>query len=419
MKISEHSKVPAATAVERNLTREIPAETVAGIGLDEIRIIEEASYSVIERLREAVFAPDGKKSLQRRFSISEVAEMVDRSTTSIRQAEAAGRLPQPKKGARGRREGYSLEEVNHMREVFGTRPWRDADADETVVVAVQNFKGGVGKSTITAHLAQFLGLRGYRVCVLDCDPQGSTTSLFGINPDYDLDVEDTLHPFFHGDHDSLEYAVRPTYWDQISLIPSNLSLYNAEYYLAARLPGNPAMLDKLRRGIDGIKERFDVVIIDPPPALGMISLSVVRAANALIVPCRPATIDFGSTAHFFTMLVDALESLEKHGLSAQYKFLQVLANDMDEGKSAHSRITAMMQQVYGARMLTTIMKDSAEIDNACGRLMTVYELESPITSREVHTRAKVYLDAVNREIETLIRKTWPSHQERLRREGLI
>jgi len=92
---------------------------------------------------------------------------------------------------------------------------------------------------------------------------------------------------------------------------------------------------------------------------------------------------------------------------------------MDEGKSAHSRITAMMQQVYGARMLTTIMKDSAEIDNACGRLMTVYELESPITSREVHTRAKVYLDAVNREIETLIRKTWPSHQERLRREGII
>ena len=390
-----------------------------GIGIDDIRAIEDASYAVIERLREAVFTPEGNKELNRRFTISETARMVGRSTTSIRQAEEQGRLPAPERGARGRRSGYTLEAVNRMREVFGTRPWRNNDTDEAVVLAVQNFKGGVGKSTLAVHLAQFLGLRGYRVCVVDCDPQGSTTSLFGVNPDYDLDVEDTLSPFFHGDRETLQYALRPTYWDQLALIPANLSLYNAEYYVAAKLPNNPAMLDKLRRGIEGVKDAFDVVVVDPPPALGMISLSVLRAANALIVPCRPATIDFGSTAHFFTMLLDALEALKAHGLAGSYKFLQVLANDMDEGKSAHSRITAMMHQVYGPRMLSTVMKDSAEIDNACGRLMTVYELERPITSRDVHRRAKVYLDSVNREIETLIRKTWPSHQDRLRQEGLV
>lgn len=409
----------AEPVVEGNSPPATNVPLTGGIGLNEIRAIESASYSVIERLREAVFAPDGKKSLNRRFPISEAAEMVGRTTASIRQAEKAGRLPEPEKGAKGRRRGYALEAVNRMREVFGTRPWRDPSTDEAAVVAVQNFKGGVGKSTLTVHLAQFLGLRGYRVCVLDCDPQGSTTSLFGVNPDMDLDEDDTLYPFFHGERESLSYAVQPTYWDQISLVPSNLSLYGVEYYLAAKLPGNPRMLDRLRVGIEGIKNDYDIVLIDPPPALGMISLSVLRAANALVVPCRPATIDFGSTAHFFTMLIEALESLEANGLSGSYNFLQVLANDMDEGKSAHSRITAMMQQVYGARMLSTVMKDSAEIDNACGRLMTVYELEGPITSPEVHKRAKVYLDSVNREIETLIRKTWPSHQERLRQEGLI
>ena len=395
------------------------SQTAWEIDAEDIRAIEAASYAVMERLRETVFAPGGVKELNRRFSISEAATMVGRSTTSIRQAEQSGRLPTPALGKRGRRRGYTLPEVNRMRRVFGTLPWRDPETDDALVLAVQNFKGGVGKSTLTAHLAQYLALRGYRVCVIDCDPQGSTTSLFGINPDYDLDVNDTLHPFFHGDREMLEYAVRDTYWDQLSLVPSNLSLYNAEYFVAARLPGNPGMLDRLRRGIAGIKQRFDVVVVDPPPALGMISLSVLRAANALIVPCRPATIDFGSTAHFFTMMLDALETLERHGLSGRYKFLQVLANDMDEGKSAHARITAMMQQVYGARMMSTVMKDSAEIDNACGRLMTVYELEAPITSRDVHRRAKVYLDAVNREIETLIRKTWPSHQDALRQEGLV
>ncbi|MCH9674384.1 MAG: AAA family ATPase [Gammaproteobacteria bacterium] len=403
---------------ERNNTPSTPIKPGA-IGIEEIRAIETASYSVIERLREAVFAPDGKKVLNRRFTISEAAEMVGRSTTSIRQAEKTGKLPEPVKGARGRRRGYSLEAVNQMRAHFGTYPWRDSATDEAAVVAIQNFKGGVGKSTLTVHLAQFLGLQGYRVCVLDCDPQGSTTSLFGVNPDMDLDEDDTLVAFFHGEQESLSYAIRPTYWDQISLVPSNLSLYGVEYYLAAKLPGNARMLDRLRVGIEGIKHDYDVVLIDPPPALGMISLSVLRAANALIVPCRPATIDFGSTAHFFTMLIEALESLEANGLSGNYNFLQVLANDMDEGKSAHARITSMMQQVYGPRMLSTVMKDSAEIDNACGRLMTVYELEGPITSPEVHKRAKVYLDSVNREIETLIRKTWPSHQESLRAEGLI
>ena len=406
-------------ATQGESVTDLDDDVQAGVGIEEIRRIEAASYSVIERLREAVFAPGGTKRLNRRFTISDAARMVGRSTTSIRQAEESGRLPAPEKGERGRRSGYTLVEVNRMREVFGTRPWRDNQTDDAVVLAIQNFKGGVGKSTVAVHLAQYLALQGYRVCVVDCDPQGSTTSLFGVNPDYDLDLEDTLHPFFHGDRETVRYAMRETYWDQVTLIPANLSLYNAEYYLAAKLPGNPAMLDKLRRGIDGIKGAFDIVVIDPPPALGMISLSVLRAANALIVPCRPATIDFGSTAHFFTMLLDALEALRAHGLSGRYKFLQVLANDMDEGKSAHTRITAMMQQVYGARMLSAVMKDSAEIDNACGRLMTVYELERPITSREVHLRAKVYLDAVNREIETLIRRTWPSHQERLRNEGLI
>ncbi len=401
------------------MTNILPENTEHGVGIDQIRTIEADSYSVIERLREAVFAPDGQKNLDRRFTISEVAEMVGRSTTAIRQAETAGRLPEPKVSEKGRRSGYSLPEVNHMREVFGTRPWRNPETDEALVVAIQNFKGGVGKSTVSAHLAQYLGLAGYRVLVVDCDPQGSTTSLFGINPDYDLDEDGTLYPFFVGERDSIKYAVRETYWDQISIVPSNLSLYNAEYFIAAKARGNADMFDKLRRGIDGVKHDYDVIVIDPPPALGMISLSVLRAANALIVPCRPATIDFGSTAHFFTMLIEALETLEEVGMESSYQFLKVLVNDMDEGKSAHARITGMMQQVYGSHMLSTVMKDSAEIDNACGRLMTVYELEGPITSREVHKRAKVYLDSVNREIETLIRKTWPSHTERLREEGLI
>lgn len=389
------------------------------VDLDAIREIETRSYQVIERLRENVFAPDKIKSLKVRFSISQAAKMIGRTPTAIREAEKAGRLALPEKNEKGRRMGYSLEQVNAMRHEFGTLPWRDPSTDEVITLAIQNFKGGVGKSTVTAHTAQYLALQGYRVCVIDCDPQGSTTSLFGINPDYDLEEDDILSPYLLGERSDLKYALRDTYWDQLKIIPSNLSLYTVEYQLAARLPSNPLMLDRLRMGIETIKDDFDIVIIDPPPALGMIPLSVLRAANALVVPVRPATIDFGSTAHFFTMLVEALESLGRHGLKAHYKFMKVLANDMDEGKSAHTEITKMMQHVYGTHMLNTVMKDSAEIDNAGGRLMTVFELEGPMTSRTTHMRAKAYLNGINSEIELLMRKTWPSHREALRKEGLI
>lgn len=397
-----------------------PDESYEEIGLEGIREIERRSYQVIERLRENVFAPDRKKRLKVMFSISEAAQMVGRTPTAIREAEKNGRLPAPQMDEKGRRLGYTLEDINRMREEFGTLPWRDPSTDEAVVLAFQNFKGGVGKSTTTVHNAQYLALQGYRVCVLDCDPQGSSTSLFGINPDFDLTENDTLYPYLmHGGKASLEYAVRDTYWDGIKLIPSNLTLFDAEYELAARLPGNPKMLDRLRMGIETIKDQFDVIVIDPPPALGMISLSVLRAANALIVPVRPATIDFGSTAHFFTMLGDALEQLQQFGMKPYFKFLKVLANDVDESKSAHTSITQTMQEVYGTRMLSAALKDSAEIDNAGARLMTVYELEGPITSRDTHARCKAYLNAVNREIEILIRKTWPSHRKALRRQGLI
>jgi chromosome partitioning protein len=389
------------------------------IGLEDIREIESRSYRIIERLRQTVFAPNEKKELKLSFTISQAADLVGRTPTAIREAEKSGRLPEPELDSNGRRKGYRLEDINRMRAEFGTFPWR-AKADEPVILAIQNFKGGVGKSTITCHLAQYLAMEGYRICVIDCDSQGSTSTIFGVNPDADLEEKDTLYSFLmHGGQTTLDYALRSTYWDGVQLIPANLSLYNAEYELAGRVHSNPGIFNRLRQGIDTIAEQFDVVLLDPPPSLGMISLSALRAANALIVPVPPGTIDFSSTAHFFTMLVEAFEVLATHNLNVSYKFLKVLVSKANEAKSAHTEITKMMRSVYGNCMLDPLLKDSAEIDNASARLMTVYELEGPQTSRDTHNRCKAYLNTVNKEIELLIRKTWPSHRPSLRQSGVI
>lgn len=392
------------------------------VTLDEIDALALRADTVIQRLRERVFAPGSQKSLELTFNVRTAAEMVGRTEKAIRDAEADGRLPQSEKDPdTGRRTGYNLEAVNRMREVFGTLPHR-APEDPPTVLAVQNFKGGVGKSTVVVHLAQYLALKGYRVCVIDCDSQASTTSVFGLNPDVDVDEdEDTLYPFFqHAGPDSLHYALQATYWPNIALIPANLGLYDAEYEFAARmLQEQTFVLDRLRTGIQTISSQFDVILLDPPPALGMISLSVLRAANALIIPAPPNNIDFGSTAHFLKMMGATLNELAEHGGARGYNFVKILATKMNDQKSAHQAIKRVMEAVFPHDMMTAVLKDSAEIDNATANLMSVYEMTGAATRTETHKRCRVYLDAVGREVETMIRKTWPSHHAALRKEGIL
>jgi chromosome partitioning protein len=355
-----------------------------------------------------------------RFSISRTAELVGRTSTSIRDAEKDGRLPNVPRTQSGRRVGYTLAEVNVMRAVFGTEP-RRADSDPLAIIAVQNFKGGVGKSTVSVHLGQYLAMRGYRVCLIDCDSQGSATMMMGHVPDLDINEEDTLYPFIrNAEMSSLAYAVRETHWDRLWLIPANLRLYSAEYELAARIArSDQRLLNRLAEGIASIAEHFDVVILDPPPALGTISLSVMRAANALLIPVPPTVVDFTSTTSFLAMLYESIGVLEDRGLSINLRWIRFLATRADEQKSMQRELLQIMRNLFGESMLRAVLRDSAEIDNASARMMSVYELEQPVTSRETYLRCLTYLNAVNAEIETQFRLTWPSHTERLRVEGVL
>ena len=218
-------------------------------GTDPARLVESLynrSIDVVAKLRARgdVMDETGETGIRRspRFSITRAADLVGRTGAAIREAEKDGRLPGVARTTTGRRVGYTLEEVNEMRRVFSTRPWRDP-SDPISIIAVQNFKGGVGKSTVSIHLAQYLATRGYRVCLIDCDSQGSSTAMLGYIPDLDIAEEDTLYPFIrNAEMSSLAYAVRETHWDGLYLIPANLRLYSAEYEMAARIARSDGLL---------------------------------------------------------------------------------------------------------------------------------------------------------------------------------
>lgn len=386
--------------------------------LEPLKFLHQRTEDVLSALRDDVFAPEGVKTLRKTWSISEVAELVGRSQQSIRLAEKQGKLSPAERLESGRRRGYTLEAINEMRDLFGTWPWR-APSEEPLIISFSNFKGGVGKSSFACHAAQYLAMRGYRVLLVDLDSQASTTTVFGFNPDLQIKSDDTIAAYLLGEQHTLHYAIKSTHWPGIDLIPSALHFYGAEYELAAQVAGNAPLLETLRAGLDGVSDGYDVIILDPPPALGLVSISALVAANALVVPVPPANIDFASTAHFLGMLIDTLSSLRRHGIEPFYKFVKVAISKFDERKSTQAAIVEMMNQVFGDFLMATPIKDSAEIDNASARFETVYEQPGPLTSRDVHRRCLAYLDGLNRELELLVRQTWPSHHDALREAGVM
>lgn len=379
--------------------------------INQIGDLAGSGERMIERLRQKAFLPDSRKGLNVRIGIAEAAQLLNCSTNRIRMAEDDGRLPPPPPSENGRRPGYSIEQLLNMRDVLGASP-RRAEDDAPAIIAVQNFKGGVGKSTVTTHLAHYFAVQGYRVLVVDCDSQATTTTLFGFNPHFNIERNETLYPYLSIDptEATLNYAVKRTPWPNVDLIPSNLELFDVEYELAAAGSDGQSVLSmrfrKLKQGLIELAQNYDVVILDPPPALGTISLAVMQAANALLVPLAATTPDFCSTVQFLSMMDQVLQQLDSAGISVDYSFVRLICSKFDSNDPSHAMVRAIMEQTFGPALLPVPILESAEISHAAMRMMTVYELEKPIGTAKTHKRCRANLDETMAQVEQLVRQGW-------------
>lgn len=366
---------------------------------------------MIERLRKKAFLPEDRKGLAVRYGIAEAAQLLDCSTNRIRMAEESGRLPPPPPTENGRRPGYSIEDLLNMRQVLGASPAR-RDLDPPAIIAVQNFKGGCGKSTVTTHLAHYLAVQGFRVLVVDCDSQATTTTLFGFNPHFNITREQTLYPYLaiEPTESDLFYAVQKTPWPNVDLIPSNLELFDVEYELAASGADGGSVLAsrfrKLKQGLQDLARGYDIVLLDPPPALGTISLAVMQAANALLVPLAATTPDFCSTVQFLSMMDQVTEQLTNAGIKVEYDFVRLICSKFDANDPSHAMVRQIMEQAFGPALFPIPILESAEISHAALRMMTIYELERPIGTAKTHKRSRNNLDGALGQISALIRRGW-------------
>ena len=148
----------------------------------------------------------------------------------------------------------------------------------TKIIAITNQKGGVGKTTTSVNLSSCLAYENKKTLLIDCDPQGNSTSGLGIEKDdYKLSIYDCFV-----DSSKTKDAVIKTKYNNLYIIPSSSDLSAAEIELAYE--------DKreffLKNAIDMIKKNFDFIIIDSPPALGMITINIMTASDSVLIPIQ-------------------------------------------------------------------------------------------------------------------------------------
>jgi chromosome partitioning protein len=384
--------------------------------IDKLEQILASSESFLERMHELGAQPNARKIFGRVFNPSEAAQMVGRDRTTLARAEPElGMLAPPRDPGNNRRLGYTLEQVQAFRKHFGTLPWRDPATDSALVIACQNFKGGVGKSTTCVNLAHFLALRGYRVLVIDTDSQASTTAMFGYLPDADIEESGTMLPFLNGDEKDLSYAVRRTYFPNIDLIPACLALYEAEISIVMRVSQQTTREQKMayftefRFGIQTVADNYDVILVDSPPALGMISINVLLAADALLVPSAARMFDFSSTVQFFRMIHNYIAQLDPQ---KSYRWISVLTTLFDRRYESQKQFFEVMRACFGESVFQRVFFHSSAVINSAAQFITPYEQAKP--DRAV----LAMMDGVFEEIELAILREWPSKAQELSRRGI-
>ena len=146
------------------------------------------------------------------------------------------------------------------------------------IIAVANQKGGVGKTTTSINLSACIGTKGKKVLVIDMDPQGNTTSGYGIQKN---ELENTVYELIMGDC-SVEDCILKEVVPNVSILPANVNLAAAEIELIG-------VNDKdfiLKNEIDWVKDSYDFVIIDCPPSLNLLTINAMTTADSVLVPIQ-------------------------------------------------------------------------------------------------------------------------------------
>jgi chromosome partitioning protein len=226
------------------------------------------------------------------------------------------------------------------------------------VVTALNQKGGVGKTSTCHHLAGTLALLGRRVLLVDNDPQSSLSQGFwGPVAARQLDPAETIAAIYRGDEPFPEQVIRPTGIAGVDLVPG--SRYANDFNLPRPHETPYETQACLRAFLDGVRERYDVVLIDCPPNLCLCSWAALVASDCLIVPLQAE--DYGAQG---IMDVQDSVALVTAGPNPGLLLLGYLITMFNARKTVHKLYEQRLRELYGADVFATMIPHAADYPEA-------------------------------------------------------
>ncbi len=220
-----------------------------------------------------------------------------------------------------------------------------------MIIVIANQKGGVGKTTTAINLSAACALRGKRVLLIDLDPQ-SNSSLSFIDPQ---SVTGGSYELFTELDRPFDEFIYQTPVAKLDIVPAKISLAKLE----AKLVGDFDAAFRLRDRIDQIRENYDLIFIDTPPTLGLITVNALVAAHHVIIPIQSSYFALEGTD-------DLLETIEKvrSRPNPELNLLGVLVTLFDRRTSLSKDVEAHIRNVFGKKTFKTVITRSVRLEEA-------------------------------------------------------